>query len=289
MQDLAHLSDAALIAMLAASCSERRRNTTRILAMLAQVEERRLHLAAAASSMWDYARRFLLMSHGTAYRFIAAARLCRQYPWLVERIEAGEVHLTTLAQLQSFITPENVHELVGETAGKRRTDVDLILGRRFGVHRAHGGLGNPFPWDAELLKLAERAAELASHVVSPGDRLSLSKMAYRLLIGTLEKRTRAKADRPRTPRGPTKSISRDATRTMFEAHGDQCAFVDARTGGRCPSRAFIQREHRLMRVHGGTDDAGNLRPMCGAHNRFLAEVALGRDYVSSRIRCRRRQ
>lgn len=44
-----------------------------------------------------------------------------------------------------------------------------------------------------------------------------------------------------------------------------------------------------MRCHGGEDDAKNLRPMCAPHNLLLAEQALGRDYVQSRIRSRQRK
>ena len=265
-----------------------RRFKARLLVMLGDVEERRVHLLAAASSMWDYARRFLLMSHGTAYRFIAGARLCKRYPWLVDRIERGELHLTTLAHIASFITDDNVHDLVEETAGKKRADVDLLLRKWFGVDRRQAG--NPMPYDAELLRMAERAAELASHMIPMGDRLELTKAAYTVFIAFLEKKTRAKTAAPRpAPTAPTKRISQHATRTMFERDGDQCTYVDERTGARCPSRAFIQREHEKMVVHGGSNDPENLRPHCGPHNLLLAEQALGRALVQRRIHCRQQK
>jgi hypothetical protein len=237
--------------------------------------------------MWDYARRILRVSHGTAYRHIAGARLCRRFPFLPERIERGEPHHTTLAHIASFLTPENVHALVDETKGKSRTDVDLVLRKWFGVERRDV---SPFPYDAELLQMVTRAQELLSHTLPNGDRLAISKLAYGLLIQFLEKGKRAKAESPRpAPTEPTKSVSRHATRAKFEEHGDQCSYVDERTGERCPSRAFIQKDHRHMQVHGGTHDPTNLRPMCAAHNLLLAELALGRDYVQSRIRFRQRQ
>ena len=239
--------------------------------------------------MWDYARRFLLMSHGSAYRAITGARLCKRYPWLLDRIERGELHLTTLTHIASFITDDNVHDLVDETAGKKRADVDLILVRRFGVERSNRA-GHPMPYDAELLRLIERARELLSHDIPSGDRLEIAKVAYTVLIAHLEKKKRAKTDKPRpAPKQPTKSISRHATREMFERDGDQCTYVDERTGARCPSRAFIQREHRHMRAHGGSNDSKNLRSVCGPHNLLLAEQALGREYVQRRIRCRQRK
>lgn len=144
--------------------------------------------------------------------------------------------------------------------------------------------------------MVERARELLSHRIPSGDRLEISKYAYSLLIDSLERKTRAKADRPRPrPRTQhakdeaTRGISRQATRAMFEEHGDQCSFVDETTGVRCSSRTFIQRDHIHMRAHGGSDEAENLRPMCQGHNLLLAELALGRAYVEKRIHFRRRR
>ena len=288
---LDHLSDEELLAQLAACCSDERRLKVRTLVSLIAVEDRRLYLAAAASSMFDYCRRFLLMSHGRAYRCIAGARLCNQLPFLLERIESGELHVSTLAHIASFITPENVTELIEETAGMNRSAIDLVLCRKFGVKPLRGRTDpNALPMDEDLSKLEQRARELLSHVVPDGDRLAIAKAAYTVLIRDLEKKTRGKADNPRpAPEKPTKEISRHATRTMYEKHGEQCTFIDERTGARCPARVFIQRDHRVLRCRGGTHDAKDLRPMCGPHNRWLAELALGREYVEGRIRFRQQK
>jgi hypothetical protein len=288
MESLGHLSDDEVMSQLTACCFDIRRFTVRALRFLGEIRERRIYLKVAASSMFDYARRFLSMSHGQAYRFVCGANLCRKYPFLLDRIERGEVHLSTLAQISSFITPENVHELVDETANKNRTDVDLVLRKWFGVERTQGRAANPFPYDEELLQLARRAQELLSHNIPDGNMLEISKMAYRLLIEELEKKKRGKADNPRpAPAAPTKGISRHATREMFERDGDQCSYVDPRTGARCPSRAFIQRDHRHERARGGSHDAKNLRALCAPHNLWLAEQAYGRAYVERRIHDRR--
>ena len=288
MESLGHLSDDELVMQLTTCCFDMRRFKVRALVFLAEIEERRIHLLAAASSMWDYSRRFLCMSNGTAFRFITGARLCKQFPFLLEQIERGDLHLSTLAQIASFVTEHNVHELVAECRGKNRSAVDEILRKWFGVEPANGRWGTPMPYDAELLRLVERAQELLSH--STRDRLEITKLAYRLLIAQLERSKRAKAESPRpAPTKPTKGISRHATREMFERHGDQCSYVDERTGARCPSRAYIQRDHIHMRVHGGTHESTNIQPMCGPHNLLRAQLALGRDYVESRIRFRQQK
>lgn len=289
METLAHLSNEELVAQLVACSADRRRSTKRLLVLLVEIETREVYLELAASSIWDFCRRFLLMSHGTAYRFVKVARLCVDYPFILDGIERGELHMTTLTQIAPFVHAANVDELVSETAGKKRADVDFLLGQRFGKSVAPVSYGPMMPWDRELQDLIDRARELMSHAIPSGDVLELTKRAYRELIATAEKKMRGKAERPRpAPTRKTKGISRHATRAMFERHGEQCCYVDEKTGARCPSRAFLQRDHVVLRAHGGSDDAENLQPMCARHNVFLAKRALGRAYVERRIRGRQK-
>jgi hypothetical protein len=290
MHSLAHLSDDELVAALTTCCVDMRRFKVHVLLFLAEVEARQIHLLAAASSLWAYARDHLQMSHGTAFRFIKVARLCKKFPFLLERIERGELHLTTLTQIAPFITNDNVHDLVEETRGKNRTRVELVLRKWFGVEPTHGRMGSPMPYDEELLNLVERARELLSHAIPSGNTLEITKAAFHILIAHLEKKKRAKTANPHpAPTKPTKQISQHATRVMFERHGDQCSYVDERTGARCTSRSFIQRDHIDMQAHGGTHDPDNLQPMCAPHNLLRAQLALGRAYVERRIRCRQQQ
>ena len=148
-----HLSDDELETKLVLCCFEANKMTGRILVYLGEVEERRMDLRAAYSSMFDYAKRHLGMSGGQAYRRIAGARLVKKYPFLLERIERGDVFLTTLAQIASFITDENVHELVDATVGKTRNQVDVLLGEWFGVEPPNGALrGSAIPWTPSWMR-----------------------------------------------------------------------------------------------------------------------------------------
>jgi hypothetical protein len=287
---LDHLSDDALLAELTACCVAGRKNDVRVVAFLIAIEERGIHLLRACSSMFDFCQRKLGMSGGQAWRRIASARLAKKYPFILPLLERGLTHLSTLAQIKVFVTDENVHALVADTAGKTRDQVDRILADRFGLPERPKQTRGVLPIDDELEALMERARELTSHAVPDGDRLVLAKRAFRIYIAELEKKQRAKAKRPRpAPAQPTKSIPRASTRAMFETHGEQCCYVDEKTGERCPSRIFIQRDHWRMRAHGGTHDAKNLRPLCGAHNRLLARLALGDGYVQRCIDLRQQK
>jgi hypothetical protein len=52
----------------------------RIVAHLAELEERRVHLLAGYSSLYDYCRKRLALSDYEAFARIAAARAARKYP-----------------------------------------------------------------------------------------------------------------------------------------------------------------------------------------------------------------
>src|SRR5207253_11270771 len=58
MAKLDHLSNEELMAQLMAYCADRRRSTVGILEFLANVAARDMHLEFAASSLWDFCRRF---------------------------------------------------------------------------------------------------------------------------------------------------------------------------------------------------------------------------------------
>ena len=291
MDNLNHLSDEELMTQLLASCADRRRANVRTLVILAHVNARELHLAAAASSLWDFCRRFLSMSHGTAFRFATVAPLCAKFPFLLDGIERGELHLTTLSQIAPFLKKtDDPEELIRTTAGMKREAVSALLAERFGKLAHHVSYGPMMPWDVELQNLIERAQQLFSHADWSRDVLEMTKRAYRLFIAEGEKRLRGKGARPRSGRAkPTRDFSRHATSEIYERHGEQCAFVDERTGLRCNSRAFLQIDHVILRAFGGTSEADNGRPLCARHNAFEAKRVLGRDYVESRIRDRQQQ
>src|SRR4051794_14445331 len=107
---LADLTDHELVSRLSALCLEGHALTARLIVHLVEVEERRLDLRAACTSMFDFCQRRLGMSEGAAFRRINAARLVKRFPSLLARIETGELHLSTLVLLRPHLTDSNVGE-----------------------------------------------------------------------------------------------------------------------------------------------------------------------------------
>jgi hypothetical protein len=97
---------------------------------LVEVEDRRLHLKAACSSLFEFCLRRLHMSEGAAFRRINAARLVRRFPSLLGHIESGAVHLSTLVLLRDHFAESNVDEVVAATSGKTKREVEELLARR---------------------------------------------------------------------------------------------------------------------------------------------------------------
>jgi hypothetical protein len=117
---LAHLSDEALLTYLFEVCLESRRLLGRLLLLLIEVEDRRLDLRSACSSLFDFCQRRLGMSESEAVRRIEAARLVKRFPSLLGHLERGEVHMSALLLLRVHLTEENVGELVAAAAGKTK-------------------------------------------------------------------------------------------------------------------------------------------------------------------------
>src|SRR5262245_54490817 len=87
---LGDLTDAQLIGSLEALLASCRRSIARLIAHLAEVEERRLHLRKACSSMFVYCTR-LGMSEDEACRRIDAARLASRFPSAYALLEDGSL------------------------------------------------------------------------------------------------------------------------------------------------------------------------------------------------------
>src|SRR6476620_11484051 len=116
--NVAGMSNEQLISELQGLVGQGRVLLARLLAYLAEVEERRLDLESACASLFDFCVRRLAMSEDEACRRVAAARLTRRFPVALEMIQRGELHLTGLLLLRDYLTAENHERLLQAAAGK---------------------------------------------------------------------------------------------------------------------------------------------------------------------------
>jgi hypothetical protein len=129
--NLARLSNEELLSGVCSLVGQGRTILARLLAYLGEVEERRLDLQSAYSSLFDFCLRRLGMSEDEACRRVAAARLVRRFPVALDLIERGEIHLTGLLMLRDHLTPEGGEQLLRAAAGKSKSELQHLLAGLF--------------------------------------------------------------------------------------------------------------------------------------------------------------
>ena len=314
--NLAHVSDEELLAGVRRLTGHERTVLARLLAYLGEVEERRLDLQSACSSLFDFCVRRLGMSEDEACRRVAAARIVRRFPMALGMIARGEIHLTGLLLLRDHLTPERGEELLREAAGKSKSELQHLLAERFprsdvmptvqaltaspaAMSPSKAGSSSSdhpsrprveplaptryrveFTASAELKEKLDRAADLMRHANPSGELSAIVERALDALLAKLEKERLAKAKRQGQRRPSTRGgyVPRAVRREVFERDGERCTFVDE-SGRRCESRTWLELNHRIPRARGGPDDASNLAVVCRAHNRLAAEQQFGRQHM----------
>jgi hypothetical protein len=101
----------------------------RLVAHLAELEARRLHLSASRS-LFAYCQERLGLSQNEAYYRIVAARMGRKFPIVFELLEQRKVHLTALALIRDYVTADNHLQLLNEVSGKTKEQILLLLAKR---------------------------------------------------------------------------------------------------------------------------------------------------------------
>jgi hypothetical protein len=121
------MSNDEVLAALKSFVGEGNRIAATVIAILAEVEERRMHLELACSSMFVFCVKKLGFSEGEAFRRIAAARLVRRFPAILDAIASGRVHLSSVVLLRDHFTEDNVDALLGQAAGKSKREVEELV------------------------------------------------------------------------------------------------------------------------------------------------------------------
>ena len=236
---LAHVSDEALLADLAALVATDRKTTAALLAHIAEVDARALFLPAACSSMFVYCVRVLHLAEDAAFKRIRAARAARRFPQIFDAIADGRLHLSGVVLLAAHLTDENVDEVLAAAAHRSKADLELLVARlapqpdvaaAITPLVAPGG-AMPLPEQApgpvapppeppamrmkplaperfalqvtisqETRDKLDRAQALVRHRNPSGDLAYVVEFAADALIATLERDKRAATSRPRVPK-----------------------------------------------------------------------------------------
>jgi hypothetical protein len=123
------LTDSELLAQVKAFAQRERRATADLIATLAELDVRRLYLAAGYSSLFTYCTHVLHLSEHAAYGRIEAARAVRRFPVILGRLASGDLTLTAVCLLAPMLTDDNYLELLDAARHKSKRDVELLVAR----------------------------------------------------------------------------------------------------------------------------------------------------------------
>jgi len=164
LTSLSHLSDAELVARVKSLTARERDATAQLVAHLAELDTRDVHLRAGYGSLFVYCRDALALSEHEAYNRIEAARAARRFPVILQMLAEGSINLTTVRLLAPHLTADNYRDVLESARGKKKSQVEEIVARlspRPDVAASIRKLPAPRPAPARPLEAAARVAPTA--------------------------------------------------------------------------------------------------------------------------------
>ena len=103
------------------------KNVARMIAHIAEVSDRRLHLELGHPHLFDYCVTRLGLREGSAALRIQVSKACRRHPSLLDALAERRLSLTVAGKLAPHLTKENCQRLITECAGMTKRDVEKYL------------------------------------------------------------------------------------------------------------------------------------------------------------------
>jgi hypothetical protein len=126
---LRRLPDDQLVAQLKGLVARERDATAHVVAHLAELDTRDVHLREGYGSLFVYCRDGLGLSEWEAYNRIEVARAARRFPVILGMLADGSINLTAVRLLAPHLTPGNHQEVLESARGKRKPEVEEIAAR----------------------------------------------------------------------------------------------------------------------------------------------------------------
>jgi hypothetical protein len=121
------LSDHDLLTRLVLLAARERESAVDLLAHLAALDTRPwLYAAQGHGSLFAYCTRALRLSEDAACNRIEAARACRRFPVILDRLAEGSLSLTSVRLLARLLTPANHEAVLARACGRSRREIEAL-------------------------------------------------------------------------------------------------------------------------------------------------------------------
>src|SRR3989449_8716944 len=124
----AALPDQALLTHLGVLAGREREASVELVAHLAALDTRPAAYAARGyGSLFSYCTGALRLSEDAACNRIEAARACRRFPVILDRLASGEMTLTSVRLLGRHLTPENHQAVLARASRRSRPEIEALV------------------------------------------------------------------------------------------------------------------------------------------------------------------
>ena len=127
LSGLNELSNEDVLARIQSAVEGERRATAHVIALLMELDARRLYLGEGCSSLFTYCTQVLHLSEHAAYNRIESARAARRFPVILDLVESGAVTLTSVRLLAPHLTDGNHREVLERARHMSKRQVELLV------------------------------------------------------------------------------------------------------------------------------------------------------------------
>src|SRR2546428_281435 len=124
---LGQLSDHDLLTAVQWAAQSERQAIAQLIALLMELDTRRLYLGEGFSSLFTYCTQALHLSEHAAYNRIETARVSRRFPIVLQLVAEGMVTLTAVRLLAPHLTPDNHREVLARARHKSKRDIEQLV------------------------------------------------------------------------------------------------------------------------------------------------------------------
>lgn len=275
-------------------------STVAIIRQMIVCHETRAHLEHGCSTLFSFLVEELNYSNGAASRRYKAMRVAMQFPQVLDMLARQELTLCSLAQAESLLSElSDPAELLDRIRGKSSREVEKVVAQARPVPSKPRESVKPVvvkppqdplfappanPVESRVsvrTTLTEQDYDEFEKVRAIVSRKKPAATVEDVLVELTSFYLKHKAPKRRKqPTRETQQVPRATRDAVMIRDGHRCTFV-GKNGKRCTSKHDLQIDHMRPRALGGTHEPGNLRVLCGAHNRYEARRILGNRAAST--------
>ena len=240
-----------------------RKITHLILECINEIEIRKIHLKEGYASLFDYLTRKVGYTPPSAQRRIDGAMLLRQIPEMSASIENGEIHLSQVSLLQKTIrevekqqnrkvSTLEKREVLSQLNSKNTQQTEVILAQQFQIDIPRV--------QTQIKNHHDESQSITIHLTK--EEVEILEQAKRLLSN----KTKTHSLKDALLYLANKEIEKSKNK-MIHAEAT-CNYQDPKTGTKCTTNHFLEKDHIQPRWAGGSDDKSNLQVLCSSHNKL---------------------